>query len=108
MADHRLASVETDQSDGRTRASCCCKWKSGWKEDHPTAIRALGDHVDRKVDEADRAASGLEGQQRAWAVLSDCAHGLHEEYESVDGCLFPGCKAAYWLLEAVAESVPKG
>lgn len=42
----------------------------------------------------------------AEAIMRDHSEGLHDEYdESDEGCTYPGCADAFWLVsKAIAEN----
>lgn len=44
---------------------------------------------------------------RARAILRDHVVGLHEEHDDPDeGCTYPGCEDAFWLLSREIVGLP--
>ena len=88
--DHRLISVESDQTIDHYRARCMCGFKTRWCADRGVAVRVVGDHVDECVAEMT--------EDRAKALLHECALGLHEDFVGPDGgCTYDGCRDAYFF-----------
>lgn len=44
--------------------------------------------------------------ERAREILADHGDGWHATYDTDNGCTYPGCEDAFWLVSRLAESEP--